>query len=126
MQQPRQPGKINVDDIKSAPEGSLTFIDVRKKPDEQQIRGSVRYSGQKLLESTELALPLRHDGTIVVYCGSGTSCATVAQHLREHGFHNAVSLEGGYAAAKEAGLPLEELSKEQPIPGKEEAGVRLL
>ncbi|GAC1388316.1 MAG: hypothetical protein NVSMB31_02140 [Vulcanimicrobiaceae bacterium] len=126
MQQPRQPGRISVNDLKNAPEGSLTFIDVRKKPDGQQIRGSVRYNGQRLLESSELALPLRRDGTIVVYCGSGNTCASIAQHLREHGFHNAVSLEGGYAAAKEAGLPLEELSQEQAIPGKEEAGIRLL
>lgn len=116
MVQPLDPGKITVNDIKNTPEEQLTFIDVRKKPDDKQIRGSLRYDGEKLMASNELALPLRHDGKIVVYCGSGNSCSAVAEHMRQHGFTNAVALEGGYAAAKEAGLPLEELSLQQPIP----------
>ena len=126
MVQPKQPGKITVDDIKNIPSEQLTFIDVRKKPDHQQIRGSVRYDGAKLMAADELSLPLRHDGKIVVYCGSGNSCSAIAEHMREHGFINAVALEGGYAAAKEAGLPLEELSEEQPIPGEAGTGSRLL
>jgi len=89
---------------------------VRKNPDDKQIRGSLRYDGEQLMATTELLLPLRHDGKIVVYCGSGNSCLAVAEHMREHGFANTVALEGGYAAAKEAGLPLEELSQQQPIP----------
>ena len=126
MVQPQQPGKITVDDIKNTPQEQITFIDVRKKPDGKQIRGSVRYDGAKLMAAQELALPLRHDGTIVVYCGSGNSCVAVAEHMRERGFKNAVALEGGYEAAKEAGLPLEELSLEQPIPESNPGGQRLL
>ncbi len=117
---------ISADDVKRAPEGSVTFIDIRKQPDKEQIRGSLRYDGAKLLEAEELALPLPRDGKIVVYCGSGNSCIRVAARLREQGFANAVALEGGYAAAKEAGLPLEELSQQQPIPGEETAGIRLV
>lgn len=119
-------GKITVDEVKNASPNDITFLDVRKKPDDQQIRGSVRYDGEKLMASDELALPLPHDGKIVVYCGSGNSCVNIAQHLRDKGFTNAVALEGGYAAAKDAGLPMEELSREQPIPGSDQAGTRLL
>jgi rhodanese-related sulfurtransferase len=126
MVQPENSGKITVDEIKNIPPEQLIFIDVRKKPDGKQIRGSLRYDGEKLLSTDELALPLPHDGKIVVYCGSGNSCANVAQHMREHGFANAVALEGGYAAAKEAGLPLEELSQEQPVPEADVGGHRLL
>ena len=119
-------GKMTVDEIKNSTSSHITFVDVRKKPDDQQIRGSVRYDGEKLLAADELALPLPHDGTIVVYCGSGNSCVNIAQHMRDKGFKNAVALEGGYAAAKDAGLPMEELSQEQPIPGSDQAGIRLL
>jgi rhodanese-related sulfurtransferase len=108
--------KITVDELKQAPEGSVQFIDVRKRPDDQQIRGSVRYDAEKLLEADTLALPLDHDAKIVVYCGSGNSCFRIAERMREQGFANAVALEGGYAAAKDAGLPLEEISLQQPIP----------
>lgn len=124
MVQPQESGKITVDEIKNSSAEQITFIDVRKKPDGKQIRGSVRYDGAKILAAEELALPLAHDGKIVVYCGSGNSCVAVAQHMREHGFANAVALEGGYMAAKEGGLPLEELSLEQPIP--DSGGHRLL
>lgn len=110
--------KITAGELKQAPEGSVQFLDVRKKPDDQQIRGSVRYDGEKLLEADELALPLDRDAKIVVYCGSGNSCFRIAERMREQGFTHAVALEGGYAAAKEAGLPLEELSLQQPIPGE--------
>lgn len=110
--------KITVDELKNAPEGTVQFLDVRKKPDDRQIRGSVRYDGEKLLEAEKLALPLDGDAKIVVYCGSGNSCFRIAERMREQGFANAVALEGGYAAAKEAGLPLEELSLQQPVPGE--------
>ena len=118
--------KITADEVKRAPEGTLTLIDIRKNPDDRQIRGSVRYNGQKLLEAEKLSLPISHDQTVVVYCGSGNSCVRVAERLREQGFEGAVALEGGYEAAKEAGLPLEEISRQQPIPGEETTGTRLL
>ena len=126
MQPSNEPGTITVDEVKSAPEGTVTFIDIRKNPDDKQIRGSLRYNGEKMMQAEELALPLPHDGTIVVYCGSGNSCVSVAARMREQGFVHAVALQGGYAAAKEAGLPLEELTREQPIPGEDDAGTRVL
>ena len=118
--------KITAEELKAAPQGSVQLVDVRKNPDDKQIRGSVRYDGEKLLGAQELALPLDRDATIVVYCGSGNSCLRIAERMREQGFTHAVALEGGYAAAKDAGLPLEELSLQQPIPGEGDAGSRLL
>jgi len=118
--------RLAVDDVKDAAPGSVTFVDVRKKPDRFQIRGSVRYDSQKLLAADKLTLPLPREGRIVVYCGSGNSSGEVAQRLREQGYHNAAALEGGYEAWKNADLPLEELSQEQPIPGQDDAGIGLL
>lgn len=118
--------KITAAELKDAEQGSVQFLDVRKNPDDRQIRGSVRYDGQKLLDAESLALPLDRDATIVVYCGSGNSCFRIAERMREQGFTHAVALEGGYAAAKDAGLPLEEISLQQPIPGEGDGGTRLL
>ncbi|MBV9737278.1 MAG: rhodanese-like domain-containing protein [Candidatus Eremiobacteraeota bacterium] len=110
--------KITAEELKRADPNGVTLIDVRRKPDRQQIRGAYRYDPEKLMEAEELDLPLSHDGTIVVYCGHGNSCPSIAQRLRDDGFNNAVYLEGGYEAAKAADLPLEELTQDQPIPSK--------
>jgi rhodanese-related sulfurtransferase len=99
----------NVDDLKRAREGGAKIIDIRKKPDEMQIPGSVRYSGEALENAEQL--PFRKDEHVVLYCGSGNSCSRVAQTLREKGYANAEALEGGYAAWKEAGLPLEPITE---------------
>lgn len=97
-----------IDDLKRA--GGVTkIIDIRKKPDDMQIPGSVRYSGEAL-ESAE-QLPFGKDERVVLYCGSGNSCSRVAQTLREKGYNNAEALEGGYAAWKDAGLPLEPIAE---------------
>ncbi|MBV9402916.1 MAG: hypothetical protein JO018_04215 [Candidatus Eremiobacteraeota bacterium] len=115
---------IRAEDLKNTDPNSITLIDVRGRPDKQQIRGARRYDADKIMEADELDLPLPRDGKIVVYCGHGNTSQTIAQRFRDQGFPNAVSLEGGYEAAKEAGLPLEELSQEQPIPGEADTGIK--
>jgi rhodanese-related sulfurtransferase len=74
-----------------------------------QIPGSLRYSGEEL-ESAQ-SLPFGKEERVVLYCGSGNSCSRVAQTLRKKGFANAEGLEGGYAAWKEARLPLEPITE---------------
>ena len=94
-----------ISDIKNAKPGSLRLIDIRKKPDEQQIPGSERFDGEELERTADV--PFSKDEYVVLYCGSGNSCSRVAQTLREKGYKNAEALEGGYVAWKDAGLPLE-------------------
>jgi rhodanese-related sulfurtransferase len=94
----------SVDDVKKAQPGSLKLVDIRKKPGEQQIPGSMRADGEALENASEL--PFSKGEHVVLYCGSGNSCSRVAQTLREKGY-NAEALEGGYAAWQSAGLPTE-------------------
>lgn len=94
--------------VASAKPGDLTVIDIRKKPDDAQIPGSVRYSGDDLEHAEQP--PFAKDEHVVIYCGSGNSCSRVAQTLRERGFVNVQALDGGYAAWTEAGLPTEPIS----------------
>lgn len=97
-----------IDDIKNHNE-KLRLVDIRKKPDENQIPGSVRYDGEEL--ETAQDLPFERDERVVLYCGSGNSCSRIAQTLRDRGFDNVEALEGGYAAYKDEGLPLEPITE---------------
>jgi rhodanese-related sulfurtransferase len=44
---------------------------------------------------------------LVLYCGGGFRSALVADNLQKMGYENAISLDGGWRALKESGLPLE-------------------
>lgn len=44
---------------------------------------------------------------LVLYCGGGFRSALVADNLQKMGYTNAISLDGGWRALKESGLPLE-------------------
>jgi rhodanese-related sulfurtransferase len=45
--------------------------------------------------------------TLVLYCGGGYRSALVAESLQKMGYTGAISLDGGWRALKESGLPLE-------------------
>jgi rhodanese-related sulfurtransferase len=44
---------------------------------------------------------------MVLYCGGGYRSALVAEALGKMGYQNAISLDGGWRAWNEAGLPVE-------------------
>src|SRR5438270_9600549 len=44
---------------------------------------------------------------IILYCGGGFRSALVADNLRKMGYTNPISLDGGWRALKESGMPLE-------------------
>jgi len=44
---------------------------------------------------------------LVLYCGGGFRSALVADNLQKMGYTDAISLDGGWRALKEAGIPLE-------------------
>lgn len=90
----------------------VRIIDIRKEPDDQQIPGSLRYEGEALVGWREA--PFTRDEKLVIYCGSGNSCRRVAAAMRERGY-DAVALEGGYKAWREAGLPTEPISEKRRV-----------
>ncbi len=45
--------------------------------------------------------------TLVLYCGGGFRSALVADALQKMGYENPISLDGGWRAWNEAGLPVE-------------------
>jgi rhodanese-related sulfurtransferase len=44
---------------------------------------------------------------LILYCGGGFRSALVADNLQKMGYTNAISLDGGWRALRESGLPLE-------------------
>lgn len=96
--------KITTDELRER-KARLKLFDIRKNPDDRQIPGSIRAEGALLESGAEP--PFGKDEEVVLYCGTGNSCARIAQSLRERGYR-AVALDGGYKGWTDAELPTEE------------------
>jgi rhodanese-related sulfurtransferase len=77
--------------------GKLTIIDVRTPEEYAQghLNGAMLMPLDKL-PNTYSTLPKK--GKLIVYCRSGHRSAKAVQFLTEHGYSNAVSMNGGYLA----------------------------
>lgn len=102
---------------------TMPTLDVRRRPGHEQIRGALRYDARGLLNEERLTLPLPHDGRIVVYGDDEEGAERVAARLIEQGYEKAVVLDGGFEAYKDADLPVEGITQEQPVPGDESTGI---
>ena len=71
------------------------------------VAGAVHLSKGIIERDIETRAPDK-DATLVLYCGGGFRSALAADNLRQMGYTNAISLDGGWKALKESGLPLEE------------------
>jgi rhodanese-related sulfurtransferase len=63
--------------------------------------------GKGIIERDIEAKVPRKDAKLVLYCGGGYRSALAADALRQMGYTDAISLDGGWRAYQEAGLPVE-------------------
>ncbi len=70
------------------------------------VSGAMHLSKGIIERDVEQKVP-DHATTLVLYCGGGYRSALVADNLQKMGYSNAISLDGGWRALKESGLPLE-------------------
>ena len=70
------------------------------------MAGAIHLSKGIIERDIEARVP-DHAATLVLYCGGGFRSALVADNLQKMGYTNAISLDGGWRALKESGLPLE-------------------
>jgi rhodanese-related sulfurtransferase len=71
------------------------------------MAGAVHLSKGIIEREIETRYPDKTIG-LVLYCGGGFRSALAADNLQRMGYTNVVSLDGGWRALKESGLPLEE------------------
>jgi rhodanese-related sulfurtransferase len=84
------------------------FIDVREDHEfaKDHAKGA-RHIGKGIIErDIETLVPDRH-AAIVLYCGGGFRSALAADALRQMGYTNVTSMDGGIRAWREAGYPIE-------------------
>jgi rhodanese-related sulfurtransferase len=84
------------------------LVDVREDHEfaAGHVKGAVHLSKGVIERDVEAKYPEK-DTTLVLYCGGGFRSALVADNLAKMGYTNAISLDGGWRALKESGLPLE-------------------
>jgi rhodanese-related sulfurtransferase len=63
--------------------------------------------GKGIIERDIEARVPQKDAKLVLYCGGGYRSALAADALRRMGYTNAISLDGGWRAYQESGLPIE-------------------
>jgi rhodanese-related sulfurtransferase len=86
--------------------GEAILIDVREEDDwrEGHAKGARHLNrGIVELEIEEEVPDLKMP--VICYCGGGSRSALVAESLQKMGYENVRSLEGGFRAWKESGLP---------------------
>jgi rhodanese-related sulfurtransferase len=84
------------------------FLDVREDQEFAKDRAKgARHLGRGVLErDIETIIPDKR-AEIVLYCGGGYRSALAADSLRQMGYPNVRSMDGGIRAWREAGYPLE-------------------
>lgn len=70
------------------------------------MTGAVHLSKGIIERDIEAQVP-DHAAKLVLYCGGGFRSALVADNLQKMGYTNAISLDGGWRALRESGLPVE-------------------
>ena len=101
--------KTNVDAVKKKIDDGEKFllVDVREESEfaKDHLPGAVHLGKGVIERDIESRVP-DLNAEIVLYCGGGFRSALAADNLQKMGYSNAISLDGGWRALKESGLPL--------------------
>jgi len=83
-------------------------VDVREESEwaAGHAAGAVHLSKGIIERDIEVRVPGR-DTKMVLYCGGGFRSALAADNLGKMGYTDAISLDGGWRAYRESGLPVE-------------------
>ena len=84
------------------------FVDVREDNEYAQdhATGAIHLGKGVIERDIETVLPNRQD-PIVLYCGGGYRSVLAADSIRQMGYTNVMSMDGGIKAWREAGYPIE-------------------
>jgi rhodanese-related sulfurtransferase len=99
--------EINIEQYRKMPSGGHLLIDTREDNEwaAGHAAGAIHLSKGIIERDIETKVP-DPSSTLVLYCGGGFRSALVADALGKMGYTNAISLDGGWRAWNEAGLPV--------------------
>ena len=86
----------------------FTLVDVREESEfaKDHLPGALHLGKGVIERDIETRVP-ELDAELVLYCGGGFRSALAADNLQKMGYKNVISLDGGWRAIVEAGLPVE-------------------
>ena len=99
--------EVDITEYQKLPPGDHMLIDVRE--DHEWAAGhaaGARHLSKGIMErDIEALVPAKSD-RLVLYCGGGYRSALAADALQKMGYTQVISLDGGWRAWNEAGLPV--------------------
>lgn len=100
--------EITIDEYRVLPAADHTLIDTREDNEwaAGHAAGAVHLSKGIIERDIEAAFPDK-SAQLVLYCGGGYRSALAADAIQRMGYTGAISLDGGWRAWNEAGLPTE-------------------
>jgi rhodanese-related sulfurtransferase len=100
--------QIDIDQYRKMPSSGHVLVDVREDNEwaSGHAAGAIHLGKGVIERDIETKVPDK-SATIVLYCGGGFRSALVADALQKMGYRNPISLDGGWRAWNEAGLPVE-------------------
>lgn len=100
--------EVNIDEYQKMPREGHILVDVREDAEwaAGHATGAVHLSKGIIERDVEKEIPDKSK-TLVLYCGGGFRSALAADALRQMGYQNAISLDGGWRAWNQAGLPVD-------------------
>lgn len=87
---------------------SFHFVDVREDREYEQDHavGAIHLGKGVIERDIETVIPIKQE-PIVLYCGGGYRSVLAADSIRQMGYTNVISMDGGIKAWREAGFPME-------------------
>jgi rhodanese-related sulfurtransferase len=100
--------EVNIDAYQKMPRDGHLLVDVREDNEWSagHAAGAIHLSKGIIERDVEKEIPDKSK-TLVLYCGGGFRSALAADALGKMGYQNAISLDGGWRAWNQAGLPVE-------------------
>jgi rhodanese-related sulfurtransferase len=100
--------QVDIAEYQKMPRDGHVLIDVREDREwaDGHAAGAIHLSKGVIERDIESEIPDKST-TMVLYCGGGYRSALTAAELQKMGYTNVISLEGGWRAWNQAGLPIE-------------------
>ena len=102
--------ECSISDVKARLDRAEPFhlVDVREDGEYAQdhVAGAIHLGKGVIERDIETIIPNKQE-PIVLYCGGGYRSALAADSIRQMGYTNVLSMDGGIKAWREAGFPME-------------------